>query len=148
MKISKILVPLDFSEFGKEALEIAQHWAENFKATLHLLHVIDIHDLYSLDPQNMQSSVILENTLREHAAKELQKYSQSLKVPCETEIRLGSPIEEISDCVQEKNIDLILIPTHGRSGLKHVLLGSTAEKVVRHSSCPVLTFKPEKMKKN
>ncbi len=148
MKISKILVPLDFSEFGKEALEIAQHWAENFKATLHLLHVIDLKDLYSLDPQNMETSIILENTLREKAAQELKKYSQSLKVPCETEIRLGSPIEEITDCVQEKNIDLILIPTHGRSGLKHILLGSVAEKVVRHSLCPVLTFRPQKFNKN
>lgn len=147
MKISKILVPLDFSEFGKEALHIAQSWAENFKASLHLLHVIDLRDVYSLHPQNMETSIALENTLREKATQELKNYSKTLSVPHEIEIRLGSPLEEITDCIQENKIDLVLIPTHGRSGLKHVLLGSTAEKVVRHSPCPVLTFKPERMKK-
>ncbi len=146
MKISKILVPLDFSEFGKEALALAESWAKNFGASLHLLHVIDLRDLYSLDPQSMETSIVLENTLRQKAQKELESYSKNLKVPCNTEIRLGSPLEEIDDCIQEKKIDLVIISTHGRTGLKHVLLGGVAEKVVRHSTCPVLTFKPSSLK--
>ncbi len=146
MKISKILVPLDFSEFGKEALALAESWAKSFGASLHLLHVIDLRDLYSLDPQSMETSIVLENTLRQRAQKKLESYSKNLKVPCETEIRLGSPLEEIEDCIQEKKINLVVISTHGRTGLKHVLLGSVAEKVVHHSSCPVLTFKPSSLK--
>ncbi len=143
VEVKKILVPLDFSEFGKEALELAQNWALKFGATLHLLHVIDLRDLYSTNLQEMESSVMLENILREKAEKELKNYSQNLKVKSESEIRLGSPLEEIEDCITEQKIDLIVIPTHGRTGLKHVLMGSTAEKVVRHASCPVLTLKPK-----
>lgn len=147
MKISKILIPLDFSEFGQEAIQIAEQWAQTFGASIHLLHVVDLREVYSLDTEFIQTAQAqLEPILREHANNELNKISKSLKSPNTIEVRLGAPLDEIEQCIQENKIDLVIIPTHGRTGLKHVLMGSIAEKVVRHSPCPVLTFRPQKFK--
>lgn len=143
--VKKILVPLDFSEFSEEALDLANGWAEALHASLRLLHVINLKDLYSFNSESIESSLSLENILRQKAQEELSKYARKAKAPCEIEIRLGTPIEEIGDCIEKNQIDLVIISTHGRSGIKHLLMGSVAEKVVRHSPCPVLTFRPKSL---
>lgn len=146
IEIPQILVPVDFSAYGEHALRYGCALAEKFNSHVHLLHVVD--DYYPFVPE---ASVFLDQRdeylrgLRTGAERELAK------LPPEgwcTDARLtravivGTPFVEIVRYAKEHDISLIVIGSHGRSGLAHVLMGSVAERVVRSAPCPVLTVRP------
>lgn len=143
--IRNILVPVDFSEHSRKALRYARPFAEQFGAQLTLLHVIEpivlpVDIAYvpaapiEIDEQRMADA----RTQLGLIAKEL-----GATVPVESAVRLGRAWKEITDAARQKHMDLLIIATHGYTGLKHALLGSVAEKIVRHAPCPVLVVRPE-----
>jgi nucleotide-binding universal stress UspA family protein len=146
IQLARILLPTDFSEFSSEATNYACAFAEQFDAELHLLHVLEIHRSTTPDlamglalPSRIKES-------REAAEKALEnvldsKWAEGRKVVKAT--AEGPPFSEIIRYAKQHDVDLIVMGTHGRSALVHVLIGSVAEKVVRKAPCPVLTVRPE-----
>ncbi|MCA9072884.1 MAG: universal stress protein [Planctomycetaceae bacterium] len=147
IQLKQILLPVDFSECSGEATKYACAFTEQFQAELHLLHVVEqIGSTIAETTAEMASA--FEDYLEMADAKALAKLGQVLEpnwvegqqVTLAT--RLGSPFVNIIEYTKEHQIDLIVIGTHGRSGLSHVLIGSVAERVVRMAPCPVLTVRP------
>jgi len=143
--LHRILVPTDFSEHSANALGYAVAFAEKFGAELHLLHVVQ--DLAMFLPDSVTAGPPLmppvdQLTAATRAALDRIVAENHLShLPVHTDIREGTPFYEIIRFAREKDIDLIVMGTHGRSGLVHVLLGSVTEKVVRKAPCPVLTVR-------
>ncbi len=146
INLKKVLYPTDFSEFSLHALKYAQTFAESFKAELHVLHVVDEAALYwmAMGPNSLPVGPGAEE-LQEIAKKEMGEFvAEHVKLPSEkvvTEVKLGRPFSEIIRYARDESMDLIVVCTHGRSGIEHALLGSVTEKVVRKSPCPVLTVR-------
>jgi universal stress protein A len=141
LHLKKILVPLDFSEISEKALRYAIKFAAQFGSSVTLLHVIQPM-VYPADfgyPPTLVDS--LDDTMQQAAKERLQAMAGRAPVEMHTMIRLGQPYHEITIAARELEVDLIIITTHGHTGLKHALLGSTAERVVRHAPCPVLTLR-------
>jgi len=132
-RLKKILVPVDFSGCSKKALQYAIPFARQFGAELILLHVAQ-----SYPPMPEMGPVDVENLVDAHEQLAALQGTVGNVVPSKTMVRTGSPQGEIIEAAKEFDIDLIVLATHGRRGLEHVLLGSTAEKVVRHAGCPIL----------
>lgn len=142
VSLKRILVPVDFSHCSKEALEFAAPFARQFGASLTVLNVITPY--YAVDPYGMNPPGDFEPDLAICAQQQLDRLvSETLPpdVPAQTLVRRGRPANEIIEAAKELDADLIVIPTHGHTGLKHVVFGSTAEYVVRHAPCPVLTLR-------
>lgn len=143
LKIKKILVPTDFSEFGEQALLYGCELAKKFEAELHLLNVVQDAVAMFPEPNMMGTSMNdLVADMQSLAHKQLEEMpnlpgTEDLKVI--REVRVGPAFLEILRYAKKSDIDLIVIGTHGRTGIKHMLLGSVAEKVVRKAPCPVLT---------
>lgn len=143
--LKKILVPVDFSKCSLKALTYALAFAKQFKAEITLLYVVQPYyvpgdyagglDYAALEKEIEDSS---EQRLNELAKKVIGK-----KAAYHVLLEVGRPVDEITRTADELNTDLIIIATHGHTGLKHVVLGSTAENVVRHAPCPVLTVRVE-----
>ncbi len=142
--IDRILVPIDFSEHSKKALQYAIPFAEQFGASIDLLYVVE-PAIYPADFSFGQLGVPnIEDELRKRGQNELeslQKEQIAKRVPSRTNIRVGKPFYEINQYAQEEDVDLIIIATHGHTGMEYVLFGSTAEKVVRRAPCPVLVVR-------
>jgi nucleotide-binding universal stress UspA family protein len=142
LRIDRILVPLDFSDCSLHALDYAVAFNEKFNAKLILLHVVEptvFPDNYlnitaTLDETNQN---LVENGRERLAA--LVRKKMGGKVNVDILVRMGRAHSEIPDTAKALGVGLIIISTHGYTGLKHALLGSTAEKVLRCASCPVLT---------
>ena len=149
MEIKKILFPTDFTEGALAALPHAVDLAKSYKATLCLLHVI--YDMSMATGLNIPHVSVdaLYDEMEKDAKKELENFGgefrEGLK-DVECSVVRGVPYEEILKFAKEKGVDLIVMGTQGRSGLDRVIFGSTAEKVVRNSDCPVLTVKGRKGK--
>ncbi len=141
-----ILVPTDFSEYSDKALQMALDIAKQFHSRIHLLHVVGLINQctvdYCLDPQTVE---LVEKESMANAkqmmGKQLGKFQESKSVEIVADIRQGTPYEEILRDQQEKKTDLIVIASHGQTGLKRHLLGSVAEKIGRQAKCPVLLIK-------
>ena len=146
IKLEKILCAVDFSEYSLDALEYANHLALKENATLCLVHIVDSRvygyggPIYEPEPIAMQSQIDEDsvNLLKE---KLLEKASDEIKDKVEVIVVFGVPFVEIIKAAKDHNIDLLVLGTHGRSGIAHMLIGSVAEKVVRKAPCPVLTVK-------
>lgn len=142
----KILCPVDFSGLNTNALEVAVEMASRFQAELHLLHVFEGYDAISLDPELAQTSMrewLPKLRLLSHE-KLATLPSPDLAARCPAIVRAdreGPAIDQILDYAKRQEIDLIVLATHGRTGLKHLLMGSVAENVVRCAACPVLTVR-------
>lgn len=141
-KLKKVLVPIDFSPCSLKALTYAIQFAREFGATLDVVHIVPPY--YAADPYGLGELERVEKQLlaageQKLAAMVLQQVPQG--IPAETFVRRGRPATEIVQIARDQESDLIIIATHGRSGLKHLLMGSTAENVVRHAPCPVLTVR-------
>ncbi len=140
LKLKKILVPLDFSDTSEKALQYAVAFAKQFGAKITLLHVIEPlpypGDLTYLPLGEVIPSGPAKARLREIAQKAIEP-----ELLGQTLVQIGLPFEIIAAVAQQESVDLIIITTHGRTGLKRVFLGSTAERVVRHAPCPVLTVR-------
>ena len=148
IKLDRILVPTDFSDFSRPAMQYGCAIAARFSAELHLLHVVP--DPAMLVPEAAAFSVETMQAQSESLVKDAQATLHALppdgwenEKPIVREVRVGAAFMEIIDYAREHSIDLIVIGTHGRSGLMHILMGSVAERIVRKASCPVLTVKPE-----
>ncbi len=142
--IKKILVPIDFSEHSKEALEYAIPFAQQFGASIFLLYVVEP----TIYPSDFSFGQIgfpnIEDELRKRGEQELENLiNEKIKkrVKAKKVIRVGKPFFEINQYAREEEIDLIIIATHGHTGVEYVLFGSTAEKVVRKAPCPVLVVR-------
>jgi universal stress protein A len=140
LKIRTILVPLDFSDASEKALAYAVPLARQFGAHITLLYVSDAQ-LHC----NEFAYLPIEETAVEWAAqKRLQEIAGRMVPPDllgKTEMRSGVPFDEVVAVAKELHADLIIVNTRGYTGLKHVLLGSTAERIVRHAPCPVLVVR-------
>jgi nucleotide-binding universal stress UspA family protein len=138
-----ILVPVDFSPYSQKALRYGRTLAHAFEANLHLLHVLDqpIHPAhYGLGDDLL---IRLNPEIQRRSQEEMERLISQLggEVKCQTHVREGRAYSEIVRFVQEEECDLVVMGTHGLSGLEHFLLGGTTEKVMRHASCPVLAVK-------
>lgn len=146
INLKQILVPTDFSEYGAHALKYGCALAQKFGSRLHLINVVE--DYYPIIPE---VGVMLGERdqylsgLRTGAERELARLPDQAWLPPERVtrfVRVGTPFVEIVRYAREQNIDLIVIGSHGRSGLAHALMGSVAEKVVQKAPCAVLTVRP------
>lgn len=145
ISLNRILFPTDFSEFSLHALKYAQSFAEAYKAEIHILHIVDEASLYwmAMGPNSLPigpSSEELLDVARKEMADFLSEHLAESK-NIQSEVALGRPFSEIIRYARDTKIDLIVLCTHGRSGLQHALLGSVTEKVVRKAPCPVLTVR-------
>jgi nucleotide-binding universal stress UspA family protein len=143
--LHRILVPTDFSKFSQHALMYAAAFAEKFGAELYLLHVVQ--DLALFIPDMVTVSPPLAPSVDQLTAAAGTAFDRLLKenplpgITVHREVRQGTPFYEIIRYAREIDVDLIIMGTHGHSGLAHVLLGSVSEKVVRKAPCPVLTVR-------
>jgi len=142
--IKKILVPIDFSDYSKSALKYAVNFCKNFNAEMILIYVVE-PVIYPPDFSMGQIAIPSVNAeWDKRARQELDKLAKEEipdSVPVKTIIKTGKPFLEIIENAGELDVDLIIIATHGRTGVEHILFGSTAEKVVRKAPCPVLTLR-------
>jgi len=133
-KFRKILVPLDGSDCAENVFLQLEILAKELKATLCLLRVAYAHTFPGADPTNAEVKVVRE------AEEYLKKVEEKLKAKgfnVDSHVRYGMDADEILDHAAQKEIDMVAMTTHGRSGVKRFLLGSVAEKVLRHSPKPI-----------
>lgn len=142
--IQRILVPIDFSEYSKSSLRYAVDFAQNFHSQLLLIYVVE-PVIYPPDFSMGQIGIpSMDAEMDKRAVEELKTLARNEipeGVPCRTIIKTGKPFIEIIDTAKEENVDLIIIASHGHTGVEHLLFGSTADKVVRKAPCPVLTLR-------
>ena len=146
-KIEKILVPLDFSPASLEALDYAVWLTKQFRAAIHLVHVYPPDEASSIPGAAhflLQSAEAIER-LNEELTGIHRKHVPTFR-PENCHIRGGRPDEVIVHLARKIDADLIVLATRGYSGLKHLLLGSTAERIVRNGPCPVLVVRKRKQK--
>ena len=143
--IRSILVPVDFSDHARGALSHARELADSFGARLDVLHVFErpIHPEIYLGGMPLETPEFsaVEGSLRE-ALETFAREAPGPAVETAVHVTEGRAIPGILDFARDADSDLIVIATHGLTGMAHVLLGSVAEKVVRRASCPVFTVKP------
>ena len=143
-QVKRILVPVDFSESSRQALRFARDWALRFGAEMCLLHVLEPTPEINAFPDVLMVPPIAAPDFRERARVELEKLALQeipASIKASQHIRVGVAYDEIANTARELVVDLIVISTDGRTGLMHALIGSTAERVVRHAPCPVLTLR-------
>lgn len=158
MNFKKILCPVDLSGFSLEALKLAVDIAEKSGATLDIVHAIQnpfdeiymtaitqadpaLLEMYASEPQRRAKFL---QAARERAEVLLKQFCHDTvhRYPrVRYHVREGDPFEAIMEAVGDLKTDLVVLATNGRSGLKRLMIGSVAEKVVRHAPCPVLTVK-------
>jgi len=143
--IKRILVPTDFSDPSHDALSLAMAFGVAFGGTLDLVHVA-LASAYLLPPPIDLASIPFDMTKTlEQASTGLAREEATVRsagLVCETATLFGRPDTEIVARATATKADLIVMGTHGRSGLSHALMGSVAERVVRHSPCPILIVPP------
>ncbi len=141
----KILCPVDFSEFTEEIVRYADDIAKKYGAELHVLHVIPNLNYFTpyesfLTPENL---VAIEKNIQSEVDRDFAKVLKHVDPDIKKVVRTGVAFVEIIDYVKSEGIDLIVMGTHGRSAIEHILIGNVAEKVVRKSPCPVMTIRPK-----
>ena len=154
LNVQNIIVPIDFSKMSVQAIQIARQLARRFGASIHLAHVRHLN--YAADfvapapPVIPFSFMTYEQVGEQTALKDLKNVANECGVSSATcDVLSGAPpFDEICRLAQTIPADLVVMPTHGRTGLKHVFLGSTAERIVQHSSCPVLVTRGTALQAN
>jgi universal stress protein A len=140
----RILCPVDFDDYSADALKEAAALALNGAGTVHLLHVVQINPLVDLGAaQGLSAGKMYESQI-EFARKQVEQMLTAMPpgVKREVIIEIGEPGDSIRDAQTKLGADLVVMATHGRKGLKHLVLGSVAERVVRESRVPVLMVRP------
>jgi nucleotide-binding universal stress UspA family protein len=146
--IQRILMATDFSNYSKEALSYAVYLAKLLKADLYLIHVFET-PFYSHTGVSASVQRGVQDWIQELKKEELKKLetlaeeTQKQGVKVHAVFKDGKAFVEIIKAIEEVHADLIVIGTHGRTGLPHVVMGSVAERVVRQSPCPVFTTRPK-----
>ncbi len=145
-KVKNILLPTDFSKISLTAAEYAVELASQYNAKLHVLNVLEktppILAIRSLDLSREKIIESIENDANKQLEECIKKIKKLGDVEIVPAIRKGIDYEEIINYSKEKKIDIIVIATHGRTGILYTLLGSVAEKVIRYSKIPVLVTTP------
>ena len=141
----KILCPIDFSEFTDEILEYALDIRGKYDAELHLIHIIPNLNYFTpyesfFTPENL---IVVEKNMETEVNKDFDAIMKKIEIPVKKVIRTGTAFVEIINYARSESMDLIIIGTHGRTGLEHILIGSVAERVIRKAPCPVLTVRPK-----
>ena len=142
-KVEKILAPTDLSELSRVGLEYALELARGWGAEVTVYHVANAADLVNYKASSLEDLLnkhrkLLADLLNEHFAELLPLVEVRQKVD------VGSPAPNILDEAEKEASDLIVMSTHGRTGLAHVLMGSVTEEVVRNAACPVFSIHPPK----
>jgi nucleotide-binding universal stress UspA family protein len=140
MIMQHFLVPIDFSAYADQALDSAMALAQKLSARLTLVHVIHMIPLGIAEGGAPLPQSYLE-TLEADVRQSLETYRQRVTdagLECQIMVLHGIPFQAILDVARDERVDIIIMGTHGRTGLQHLLLGSVAEKVVRLAPCPVL----------
>jgi len=136
-----ILCPTDFSEYSYRAIDYGLGFTEVSGGTLLLAHIIHVPsgELYQPEPPTLNFDEAKKRSLRllqDIRDKRLKGYAK-----CELLVDIGDPYEQLMCIVKERAVDLIITATHGRAGLQHLVLGSVAEKIIRHAPCPVFVVR-------
>ena len=164
LEFKRVLCPVDLSEFSLEALRLAIKVAASCDATVDVLHVIHnpFDELYMTSITQTDPALIDAYAAEPHKRAKIMRATEEhaevlLKQFCHDDIlnlakvryhiRMGYPFEEILDASEDFMTDLIVLATHGRTGIKRLVIGNVAEKIVRHAPCPVLTVKPKIMQR-
>jgi len=149
VNLKRILWPTDFSEFSMRGGRYAFSFCEHFQAEMHVIHVISpplSPDVSLIVPAEVPVAItepeIVEASEKALATMVKESFPDSSKII--TKVLFGAPWPGVCDYARENDIDLIVVTTHGRTGLSHVLIGSTAERIVQHAPCAVLTVKQPK----
>lgn len=143
--IRKILVPVDFSDPSRVALEYAVGWAVPFGAKVDVLHVwqapafVPLPSLPEASPADVTLVELVKNTAEQTLDRFVAEARKRGVAVREALSEPGSPAHTIVEVAKKGGYDLLVLGTHGHTGLAHALIGSVAERVVRHASCPVLT---------
>jgi len=143
IEVRRILVPVDFSEHAEPVIEWATHLAEEHGSTIVLLHAYHL----PVEFQQLEGAYLPQDfwdSVHGESEQQLGRHADRIRergIPVEILVREGYPATVIEDEAQAQRADLIVIGCRGLSGLKHMLLGSIAERVVQKSACPVLTVK-------
>ncbi|MFN0250053.1 MAG: universal stress protein [Kofleriaceae bacterium] len=143
MPWKKILCPVDFSDGSRLSVEMAARMAKEADAELVIANVLGMPVYYMVEPIAYPASFVTDLVVAaEEGLAQWKKEAQALGATrVGTELLRGDATHEIAELAKRGAFDLIVIGTHGRTGLKHVFLGSVAEKVVRHAPCPVLVVR-------
>jgi len=145
--LKNIIVPTDFSKLSYSAFEYARDLAEMKAATIHLIYVLEKNPPFISKRDTDISEEELMKSIIEKTERQLKEVADEIKDDSSIKIieilRQGVDYEEIIKYSKEVNGDMIVIATHGRTGIYHTLLGSVAEKVIRYSKCPVLVISPQ-----
>jgi universal stress protein A len=143
--LKKILAPIDFSEYSFEAMRGAWELARDVGAELHLLHVVVPHHSYiPMFGAEQPAEAARETAMAEQAEEEMTRIKKDQMGNSGKVIILalvGNPIAKVAEYAAQNDIDLILLATHGRSGLEHILIGSVAEKLARVAPCSVMIMR-------
>jgi nucleotide-binding universal stress UspA family protein len=148
-RITRILVPTDFSATADAALEYACLLAERFGAHIQLLHVLDdpfVSEGMAAEAYISEAPGIREAMLRDAREKLTHRALLRRGTQVDTEVLFGHGARTIGEYAEARGVDLIVMGTHGRTGVAHLLLGSIAEKLVRTAPCPVLTVRHPEVK--
>lgn len=143
-EFKRILVPTDYSELSLAAIEYAFAFSKVFESQIYLMHTLDTIPVLALETMDLTTESVIYET-EQNAKSDLHIFvvNRIGNVPNLIEVvRRGIAEDQIVKFAREEKIDLIIMATHGRSGIAHVVLGSVAEKVVQRSPVPVLTVKP------
>lgn len=144
--VKRILCPTDFSEQSSQATKYSLAFAKQFNAELHLLHILEVHagstplfgaglaPLPRVQESKQQADVELARMLDSDQCSGIRVVRKTTD---------GVPFVEIISYARANDIDMIIMGTHGRSGVTHMMIGSVAERVVRKAPCPVLTVRPD-----
>lgn len=146
MKINKILFPVDFTASSDKIVPYVKEMINKFNASVDLVHVIRGSEEFAGFEMGAAWYTALEKDLLEGAEKAMEKFTdqhfgdiQGLTV----KVMVGNVVDEIIGYCDKNNIDMIIIGTHGRTGLEKMMFGSVAEGVVKKALCPVMTIRPE-----
>jgi nucleotide-binding universal stress UspA family protein len=143
--LKQILVPTDFSETSDVALRYGKAFAEAFGATLHVVHIIEepYGQPWAVEAYGFSLAALQDEWIKEAETRmsKVLTEEERARITAVTTTVLGHPVMEILRYAKDHEIDLVVMGTHGRGPLSHVVMGSVAERVVRKASCPVLTVR-------
>ncbi|MBT5872835.1 MAG: universal stress protein [Candidatus Latescibacteria bacterium] len=145
ISLKHIIVPTDFSPLGNYAIEMAIEYAKRYDSDILLMHVMAPYFGGTEADVMAIPSAYYSRDMMAMLAERLEEIAVTIRekgVDVETHLTMGVPFVEVVKLARSKDTDLIVVSTHGRTGLSHAFLGSTAERIVRKAPCPVLTVRP------
>ncbi|UCG73391.1 MAG: universal stress protein [Chromatiales bacterium] len=141
-----IVFPTDFSALSLKALSIAQRMASVMDAELHCVYAVEEPHIYAtldMGPVAIPTAEELASSAENRLQNFISEHVQGLSKPAVGKVLVGRPAEEIANYAKEQGAEMIVMTTHGHSGVKHLILGSTTEGVLRMADCPVLSVRAD-----